>query len=72
VDLVMVIMNDNGMQRLLASKFKLGADASVAAGPWDVMRKGATDWKMLAEVLTFTGARPVCGRDGQWFVDHAG
>jgi lipid-binding SYLF domain-containing protein len=32
VDLVMLIMNDNGMKNLLSSQFKLGADASVAAG----------------------------------------
>ena len=33
VDLVMLIMNQDGMKNLLSSKFKLGADASVAAGP---------------------------------------
>src|SRR5882757_1261511 len=33
VDLVMLIMNDDGMKNLLNSQFKLGADASVAAGP---------------------------------------
>src|SRR5581483_2249522 len=33
VDLVMIVMNDKGMRDLLESKFKLGADASVAAGP---------------------------------------
>ncbi len=33
IDLVMVVMNDNGMQHLLASKFKLGGEASAAAGP---------------------------------------
>ena len=33
IDLVMVIMNDQGMEHLLSSKFKLGADASAAAGP---------------------------------------
>ncbi|HEY7098259.1 MAG TPA: lipid-binding SYLF domain-containing protein, partial [Terriglobales bacterium] len=32
-DLVMLVMNDNGMQHLLSSKFKIGADASAAAGP---------------------------------------
>jgi lipid-binding SYLF domain-containing protein len=57
VDLVMVIMNDNGMQHLLSSKFKLGADASVAAGPVGRHAEGATDWKMRAEVLTYSRAR---------------
>src|SRR5271166_509801 len=41
VDLVMLIMNDDGMHKLLTSKFKLGADASVAAGP--VGRHAAAD-----------------------------
>ena len=45
------------MQNLLASKFKLGADASVAAGPVGRHAEGATDWKMRAEVLTYSRAR---------------
>lgn len=57
VDLVMVIMNDRGMQNLLASKFKLGADASAAAGPVGRHVEGDTDWKMRAEVLTYSRAR---------------
>src|SRR5947207_6751675 len=57
VDLVMVIMNDHGMEALLSSKFKLGADASAAAGPVGRHAEGATDWKMRAEVLTYSRAR---------------
>ena len=57
VDLVMVIMNDKGMQNLLASKFKVGADASAAAGPVGRHVEGDTDWKMRAEVLTYSRAR---------------
>jgi lipid-binding SYLF domain-containing protein len=57
VDLVMVVMNDRGMQALLSSKFKLGADASVAAGPVGRHAEGATDWKLRAEVLTYSRAR---------------
>jgi lipid-binding SYLF domain-containing protein len=57
VDLIMVIMNDRGMQALLTSKFKLGADASVAAGPVGRHAEGSTDWKMRAEVLTYSRAR---------------
>ncbi len=53
----MVIMNDQGMQNLLSSKFKLGADASAAAGPVGRHAEGATDWKMRAEVLTYSRAR---------------
>src|SRR5690349_1748699 len=59
VDLIMVIMNDNGMRNLLSSKFKLGADASVAAGPVGRHAEGATDWKMRAQVLTYSRARGV-------------
>ncbi len=59
VDLVMVIMNDRGMRALLSSKFKLGADASVAAGPVGRHAEGATDWKMRAQVLTYSRARGV-------------
>lgn len=59
VDLVMVVMNDNGMQHLLSSKFKLGADASVAAGPVGRHVEGETDWKMKAEVLTYSRARGI-------------
>lgn len=57
VDLVMVVMNDRGMQALLTNKFKLGADASVAAGPVGRHTEGSTDWKLRAEVLTYSRAR---------------
>jgi SH3 domain-containing YSC84-like protein 1 len=57
VDLIMVVMNDRGMQALLSSKFKLGADASVAAGPVGRHAEGSTDWKLRAEVLTYSRAR---------------
>lgn len=57
VDLVMLIMNDKGMQALLSSKFKLGADASAAAGPVGRHAEASTDWKMRAEVLTYSRAR---------------
>ena len=57
VDLIMVIMNDEGMQNLLSSKFKLGVDASAAAGPVGRHVEGDTDWKMRAQVLTYSRAR---------------
>lgn len=57
VDYVMLVMNESGMRSLLASKFKLGADASVAAGPVGRHAEGMTDWKMRAEVLTYSRAR---------------
>jgi SH3 domain-containing YSC84-like protein 1 len=59
VDLVMLIMNKDGMQHLLSSKFALGADASVAAGPVGRHAEGNTDWKMRAQVLTYSRARGV-------------
>jgi lipid-binding SYLF domain-containing protein len=57
VDLVMLIMNKNGMRHLLSSQFALGADASVAAGPVGRHAEGNTDWKMRAEELTYSRAR---------------
>jgi SH3 domain-containing YSC84-like protein 1 len=59
VDVVMIVMNDKGMRNLLSSKFKLGADASVAAGPVGRHAEGDTDWKMRAEVLSYSRARGV-------------
>src|SRR5438552_9458862 len=59
VDLVMLVMNEEGMRNLLSSKFQLGADASVAAGPVGRHAEGGTDWKMRAQVLTYSRARGV-------------
>jgi SH3 domain-containing YSC84-like protein 1 len=59
VDLVMLVMNEKGMRNLLNSRFKLGADASVAAGPVGRHAEGDTDWKMRAEVLSYSRARGV-------------
>ncbi len=59
VDLVMLIMNDNGMKAMLSSKFKLGAGGSVAAGPVGRDAEGSTDWKMRAQVLTYSRARGI-------------
>jgi lipid-binding SYLF domain-containing protein len=59
VDLVMLIMNKDGMKHLLSSQFALGADASVAAGPVGRHAEGSTDWKMRSEVLTYSRARGV-------------
>jgi len=57
VDLVLVVMNQQGMQHLLSSKFKIGADASAAAGPVGRDAAADTDWKMKAEILTYSRAR---------------
>jgi lipid-binding SYLF domain-containing protein len=58
-DIVMLIMNDEGMNNLLESKFKLGADASVAAGPVGRHADASTDWKMRAQVLTYSRTRGI-------------
>jgi lipid-binding SYLF domain-containing protein len=56
-DVVMLIMNKNGMNNLLSSKFKLGGDASAAAGPVGRHAAADTDWKMRAQVLTYSRSR---------------
>jgi len=57
IDVVMVVMNESGMQHLLSSKFKLGANASAAAGPVGREAGADTDIKMRSEVLTYSRAR---------------
>jgi SH3 domain-containing YSC84-like protein 1 len=59
VDLVMLIMNNDGMRNLLSSKFKLGGDASVAAGPVGRAAAAGTDWKLRAQFLSYSRARGV-------------
>jgi lipid-binding SYLF domain-containing protein len=56
-DVVMLIMNKGGMDNLLSSQFKLGGDASAAAGPVGRHASADTDWKMRAEVLTYSRSR---------------
>jgi lipid-binding SYLF domain-containing protein len=57
IDLVMIIQNEKGMQRLLSSKFELGADASAAAGPVGRHASADTDWRLETEILTYSRAR---------------
>jgi lipid-binding SYLF domain-containing protein len=57
VDLVLIIQNDRGMQRLLGSKFEIGGDASAAAGPVGRHASADTDWKLNTEILTYSRAR---------------
>jgi lipid-binding SYLF domain-containing protein len=57
VDLVMLVMNDQGFQHLLSSKFQLSGDASAAAGPVGRHASAGTDWKMNAEILTYSRAQ---------------
>jgi len=56
-DFVFLIMNPKGMDHLLRSKFTLGADASVAAGPKGRTAEAATDALMHAEILTYSRSR---------------
>jgi lipid-binding SYLF domain-containing protein len=57
VDLVIIIQNEKGMQKLLSSNFQLGADASAAAGPVGRHASAGTDWKLDTEVLTYSRAK---------------
>jgi len=57
VDLVMLVMNEKGMNQLLSSKFQIGADASAAAGPVGRHASAGTDWKLDTELLTYSRAK---------------
>ncbi len=57
IDLVMLVMNQKGMDHLLSSKFKIGAEATGAAGPVGRQAAADTDWKVKAEVLSYSRAR---------------
>jgi len=56
-DLILVAMNDHGLQHMLASKVKLGADAAASAGPVGRNSQAATDASMHAEFLTYSRSR---------------
>ena len=58
-DVVMLVMNKRGAEKLLSSKFTLGADASVAAGPVGRTAAADTDLKLHAEILTYSRSRGV-------------
>jgi lipid-binding SYLF domain-containing protein len=59
IDLVMLVMNQKGMDALLSSKFKVGASASAAAGPVGRDAAAGTDWKMKSEILSYSRARGI-------------
>jgi lipid-binding SYLF domain-containing protein len=59
VDLVMLVMNDRGLQHLLSSKFELTGEGSVAAGPVGRHASAGTDWKMNTEMLTYSRSHGV-------------
>jgi lipid-binding SYLF domain-containing protein len=56
-DLVLIAVNDHGFQDLLKNKFKIGADAAASAGPVGRNTQASTDWKMNAELLTYSRSK---------------
>ncbi len=56
-DLVLLAMNQNGMEHMLHNKLKLGADAAASAGPVGRNAQAGTDWKLNAEFLTYSRSK---------------
>src|ERR1700710_792216 len=56
-DLVLIAMNEQGLQDMLKNKFKIGADAAASAGPVGRNAQAGTDWKMNAEFLTYSRSK---------------
>jgi lipid-binding SYLF domain-containing protein len=56
-DLVLIAVNERGFQDLLKSKFKIGGDAAASAGPVGRNSQAATDWRMNAELLTYSRSK---------------
>lgn len=56
-DLVLVAVNDKGLQDLLKNKFKIGGDAAASAGPVGRNAQASTDWKLGAELLTYSRSK---------------
>ncbi len=56
-DLVLVAMNQNGLEHMLQNKFKIGGDAAASAGPVGRNAQAGTDWKLNAEFLTYSRAK---------------
>ncbi len=66
-DLILVAVNDRGMQDLLKNKFKIGGDASAAAGPVGRAGQASTDWRMNAELLSYSRNKGVfAGIEPRW------
>ena len=57
VDLVMMIMNDKGMQQMLDAKFRIGAQASASAGPVGRHASAGTDYKLDTQILTYSRSK---------------
>ena len=54
IDLVLLVMNSGGMEKMLRNKVSLGAEASIAAGPVGRDARAATDAQMKAEILSYS------------------
>jgi SH3 domain-containing YSC84-like protein 1 len=59
VDLVLLVMNDRGVEKLLRNRVSLGAEASVAAGPVGRDARAATDLQLKAEILSYSRTQGV-------------
>ena len=57
VDLVMLVMNEKGLQHLLSSKFQISGEGSAAAGPVGRHASAGTDWKLNTELLTYSRSK---------------
>jgi lipid-binding SYLF domain-containing protein len=72
LDLVMMIMTDEGAKHLLENKFQVGADASGAAGPVGRHASAGVDWKLDTQILTYSRSKGLFAGidlDGSW-VEH--
>ena len=58
-DVVMLFMNDHALQSLMGDKFKIGADATVAAGPVGRQAAAGTDVRLNAEILSYSRSKGV-------------
>jgi lipid-binding SYLF domain-containing protein len=57
IDLVLMVMNNEGMRHLMSDKFQIGGEAAAAAGPVGRHAEAGTDWKVEAQVLTYSRAK---------------
>jgi lipid-binding SYLF domain-containing protein len=57
IDIILVVMNQRGLENLLQNQFKIGADGSVTAGPIGRSAEASTDIQMRAQILSYSRAR---------------
>ena len=57
IDLVMTVMNNQGMQKMLSNKFQIGGDAAAVAGPVGRHASLGTDWKASSQILTYSRSK---------------